>query len=242
MKRNLLPLIVLSLTIVSCHSTVTSPGEYHGMMTGRFLSLDVNGDSITSLNAGTSVWLQGTNYRTVTDTNANWSLNNVAAGIYTILFTRPGFDTNGFVNHPFSGAGVDFIPQYYLYRLPTDSIVLDYFSVRDTSVGGASYPMFFYSGHVSSGKQQLYSIFCTVDSTSTDPSLAGGPGWAVGGKFSGATAYAMDIPQARLSSTMKGHTVFLRAQLGSPGAYEYLGTSPLVMSPHLSNTLSVSVP
>ena len=241
MKQYLLLLAILGFFAMSCTKDVyiTEPyGNFIGRMTGRIIPLDVNGDSMTSVYAGTNVWLEGTSLRSTSTSTGQWTLDSVPAGIYTIRFSKPGFDTIGFERVTFSGAGVEFFNDLYVVRMPTDSIVLDMVSTGDTTLYGNTYPCVRYAGHISSNQRQLCAISCTADSTSSLFAEVVADS-VIAGRFHGSIMQALDLHTMQFERLAHGHQVFLRAQLLP--TVEYSGVSGYVTNDR-SNTLSVLVP
>jgi hypothetical protein len=58
-------------------------------------------------NSGVTVTLKGTNYSSQTDSSGNWLLKDVPAGIYDVIFSKPGYDTLFVFGYQFIGNGTD---------------------------------------------------------------------------------------------------------------------------------------
>ncbi|HEY3875471.1 MAG TPA: hypothetical protein VGM92_08330 [Candidatus Kapabacteria bacterium] len=89
--------------------------------------------------SGATVSIQGTSLSTTSDTVGNWMISNVPAGIYNILITKPGFDTDLITQDQFSGAGTQFQEgqQIHLETLLPDSVLIT--SIQVTKMDSIRY-------------------------------------------------------------------------------------------------------
>ncbi len=225
-------------------------GNFIGRMTGRVVPLDVQEDSLTNLYSGTFVNISGTKFQTTTDANGAWKLDSVPAGIYTIQFSRPGFNTGSIVDYKFSGSGVAFMDDAVLIQLPTDSIVLDSLSF---GVNPQRYLLF--SGHISSKVRQYYHLWTALDGDTafTDNHYEGA--FVDNGQYSGVLNSAASISQtipARVPFA-SGQHVRMKAQLAAlPFGIQHSNTDSVtyfnreMLSPpaaaHFSNTVTIVIP
>jgi len=118
----ILLLILLNLTTGCKDETTILPNET-GTLVGKVILF---GDStFTALPSagGTIVSIEGTQLQAITDSNGEWKIGSVPAGIYTISFTHEGCDSVKLINHEFAGAGTDFIYDIGLYQIPIYTIV-----------------------------------------------------------------------------------------------------------------------
>jgi hypothetical protein len=264
MKTSLIFIMLLAAVSMSCKqsttTTIVEVGPYLGEMTGRVVPLDVNGDSLPSLFAGTTVVLKGSSldstgqsivssFTTITDSTGQWTLKNVSAGIYRLDFEKAGFDTTEYMEPPaggdtnirFSGAGVDFIPDQMVVKMPTDTIVLDNATIRDTVIDGYTGPGLIMSGHITSNNLQYVAVYATLDTVSK---AGDGKGWwfTNAGKFSGVFTQVTDPTsgnQVDLSSITSGQKIFICVELWPyPGYPNFVGT----INQDYSNTIEVTVP
>jgi hypothetical protein len=73
---------------------------------------------------GIKVSLQGTKYETFADSLGHFSIDGIQAGVYNIIFSKPGFDSMIYPTHHLVGVGNDIINDAYLVEESTDSIQL----------------------------------------------------------------------------------------------------------------------
>lgn len=74
--------------------------------------------------AGTVVSIQGTALQTVVDTAGHFEIDNIPAGVYNIIISKPGFDSMVYPVHHLNGVGTDIINDAYVVQESTDSIAL----------------------------------------------------------------------------------------------------------------------
>jgi hypothetical protein len=72
---------------------------------------------------GIHVELQATTFSAISDSLGNFHMDNIPAGVYNIIFWRPGFDSMIYPVHHLLGAGTDIINDAYLIQESTDSII-----------------------------------------------------------------------------------------------------------------------
>ncbi len=73
--------------------------------------------------SGIHVELQATQYSSTCDSLGNFHIANIPAGVYNIIFWKPGFDSMIYPVHHLLGAGTDIINDAYLIAESTDSII-----------------------------------------------------------------------------------------------------------------------
>lgn len=73
---------------------------------------------------GISVSIVGTAFQSITDTGGHFEIDNIPAGIYTIVFSKPGFDSMVYPTHHILGVGTDFIDDAYLVQESNDSVAI----------------------------------------------------------------------------------------------------------------------
>ena len=242
MKTTFLSIVLLAAVSMSCKEIVNSPST-DGIMTGRVIPVDVDYTWMTDQYAGTTVSLKGTSFSAITDTLGKWTLKNVPAGIYTLLYAKPGFDTGGYSKHKYSGAGTDFVDDGYIIRMPTDSMVMDYVFVSDSLIDGTQYPYLFYGGHISSNKPQSYNIFCSLDTDSKQEPWTIRPWYVRNGKFSGAIPQVFDCSVSQWENITSGQKVFVSAQLLPNAGFVNFGQDIQgAIIPDYSNTMNIIVP
>jgi hypothetical protein len=114
-------LLVLAL-FGACRTTTTDVVNDLGSFRGNVALISASGDTLSSY-AGATVQIQGTQYQATSSANGDWEIDNVPAGIYNILFTKPGFDTLILPQFQFSGAGTTFLMSNAIQKIPMDSLV-----------------------------------------------------------------------------------------------------------------------
>lgn len=72
--------------------------------------------------AGTLVQLFGTSKTALTDSNGFWKIDDVPAGVYTIVYSRENFFTIKQYNVQFVGSGSFFTGEQYLFEIDNRSI------------------------------------------------------------------------------------------------------------------------
>ena len=118
-------LFVFALLFASCSSpsdppATTSTGE---KLTGTVVAF--GSASPTSLSpSGIQISIQGTQYNAVADTGGHFEIDNIPAGVYNIIFWKPGYDSMIYPVHHIIGAGTDIINDAYLVQESTDSITM----------------------------------------------------------------------------------------------------------------------
>jgi hypothetical protein len=117
--------VLFAMLIGSCSSpsdppATTSTGE---KLTGTVAAY--SSASPASLSpSGIQISIQGTSYQTTADTGGHFEIDNIPAGVYNIVFWKPGFDSMIYPVHHIIGAGTDIINDAYLVQESTDSITM----------------------------------------------------------------------------------------------------------------------
>ncbi len=100
---SLLPLALLG----ACKSSTTVVQNDVGIIQGK-VALSVNCNALSN-DSGATVQIEETGFSATTNSLGDWTMNNVPAGIYNIIITKPGFDTDLIAQDEFSGAGTQFL-------------------------------------------------------------------------------------------------------------------------------------
>ncbi len=107
--------ILLALALVSgCKNpTVVANGDlgsFRGKVT-EYGTDAVNGVDALPLpqQGGVTITIEGTPFTTTSNASSEWGIDNVPAGIYNLIFSKPGFDTSIHAQYQFSGAGTSFL-------------------------------------------------------------------------------------------------------------------------------------
>ena len=74
--------------------------------------------------AGVTVSIEGTPFKTLSDSAGKWTFNDVPAGTYILLFEKEGFGRRKVYNVQHVGNGTLYLPELYLRQVPTVSIDL----------------------------------------------------------------------------------------------------------------------
>jgi hypothetical protein len=86
--------------------------------------------------SGAVVSLQGTSLSGIVNAQGSFDIENIPAGVYNIIFSKPGFDSIIYPAHHMLGVGTDVINDAFLIRAPGDSIVFDQVNVVSTDTTG----------------------------------------------------------------------------------------------------------
>ncbi len=73
---------------------------------------------------GIHVTIQATAFQATTDSTGNFRIDNIPAGVYNIIFSKPGFDSMIYPVHHLIGAGTDVINDAFLIQESSDSIII----------------------------------------------------------------------------------------------------------------------
>ena len=114
--------ILFAIAIIGGCKSTTVVENYTGTLRGNVALVDANGDTLLNY-AGATAQIQGTSYQATSNAAGDWQVDNIPAGIYNILLTKPGFDTLIIPKYQYSGAGVSFIVSTAIQVLPLDSLV-----------------------------------------------------------------------------------------------------------------------
>jgi hypothetical protein len=116
----LFALALLAGIIFSGCKEVTSSG-IPGDIAGTLQVLDTN-NAFLKDNSGVRVSLEGTSYSTISNSDGKWSLTNIPAGTYTIVFSKENYATQKEQNFSFSGNGTYYYSlggkTTYFYPIP----------------------------------------------------------------------------------------------------------------------------
>ncbi len=117
--------VFFAVFIASCTNSVDPPAP---TTTGEKLTGTVAAFGATSPTAlspvGIQVTIQGTTYQATADTGGHFEIDNIPAGVYNIIFSKPGFDSMVYPVHHLIGVGIDIINDAYLIQESNDSLAL----------------------------------------------------------------------------------------------------------------------
>jgi hypothetical protein len=103
-----------------------------GTMLGNVALVTARGDTLPSY-AGATIQIKGTTFQTTSSATGDWKIENIPAGIYTILLTKPGFDTLAFSNVAFRGVGTSYFLSTGIQEIPMDSLVYTVINTTEDS-------------------------------------------------------------------------------------------------------------
>jgi hypothetical protein len=123
-QRGLL-FVLIAMVIASCSSpsdppAATSTGE---TLTGT-VSAYASGVPTSLSPNGINISIQGTAYQAVADTGGHFTINNIPAGVYNIIFWKPGYDSMIYPVHHIIGVGTDIINDAYIVQESSDTITM----------------------------------------------------------------------------------------------------------------------
>ncbi len=116
---------LLLCAVAGCSSpsdppATTSTGEKLTGTVAAFASA-----SPTSLSpSGIQISIQGTSYQATADTGGHFEIDNIPAGVYNIIFWKPGYDSMIYPVHHIIGVGTDIINDAYIVQESSDTITM----------------------------------------------------------------------------------------------------------------------
>ncbi|HEY3876029.1 MAG TPA: carboxypeptidase-like regulatory domain-containing protein [Candidatus Kapabacteria bacterium] len=117
--------VLLILFISGCTNTTDPPAPLStgATLKGTVTAYTSNAPSFVSAE-GTVISIQGTAFQAIADTGGHFEIDNVPAGVYNIIFSKPGFDSMVYPVHHILGAGTDIIEDAYLVQESNDSVAI----------------------------------------------------------------------------------------------------------------------
>ena len=137
--RSGLLFVLVALLFASCSSpsdppAATSTGEELTGTVAAYGSASPTSLSPTSIH----ISIQSTSYQAVADTAGHFEIDNIPAGVYNIIFWKPGYDSMIYPVHHIIGVGTDIINDAYLVQESTDTIAMTgvsyVFNVSETKI------------------------------------------------------------------------------------------------------------
>jgi hypothetical protein len=128
------PILSAGLTLAllgACKSSTNvvdntnSLGTFHG----NIALVNAAGDTLSNY-SGVTIQIQGTQFQATSNARGDWEIDNIPAGIYSVMLTKQGFDTLIIPQYQFSGAGISYLLNTGIQALPMDSLV---FTVTNTT-------------------------------------------------------------------------------------------------------------
>ena len=115
--------IFFAIAFAGCTSATDPPAA---TITGEKLTGTVaafaSGAPVSVSPVGVLVGIQGTPFQATTDTGGHFEIDNIPAGVYNIIFSKPGFDSMVYPVHHLIGAGNDIINDAFVIQESNDSI------------------------------------------------------------------------------------------------------------------------
>ncbi len=100
-----------------------------GVVSGNVALVSATGDTLSNY-AEVTVRLEGAGLQTTSNSAGLWQFDNVPAGFYTILLSKPGFDSLVLPMFEFRGVGTSYFLSNGIQAYPMDSLV---FTVTNTT-------------------------------------------------------------------------------------------------------------
>ena len=148
--------------LASCKNNTIVENTNVGSFRGNVALLNAEGDTLSNY-SGATAHIEGTAFQATSNAAGDWEIDNVPAGIYNIMLTKPGFDTLIIPNYQFSGAGVSFVMSTAIQSLPLDSLVFTLINTTQDSTTGYYLGLLTIRGGVS-GPDSLDQEFMDVSS------------------------------------------------------------------------------
>ncbi len=120
---------ILFLILLSAFASCSSPSDppattSSGEKLEGTVAAYASGTPISLSPTGIQISIQGTAYQATADTSGHFEIDNIPAGVYNIIFWKPGFDSMIYPVHHIIGAGTDIINDAYLVQESSDSITM----------------------------------------------------------------------------------------------------------------------
>jgi len=128
-----LPIFLAAAILGGCKSSTTVENDDLGTLTGKIALIGLNCDSLAN-RAGATVAIEGTGFSTQTDSTGHWTIKGIPAGIYNIIISKPGFDTDLVPEYNISGVGTQFLVHEVARVKLMDSVIISSISatVKDS--------------------------------------------------------------------------------------------------------------
>ena len=113
---------ILIFTLMGCKGDPGPAGPtLSGNISGSFILYDDNG-STPQDRSGVQISIEGHPFSTLTATNGSWQLEEVPAGIYTLVYSKTGYFTWKSFNFQFVGGGTYFFGNSGIAQIPLATI------------------------------------------------------------------------------------------------------------------------
>jgi hypothetical protein len=128
--------------------TITADGS--GSLRGTVTSYDVD-STITLDPSGVTILLEGTSLHTTSDNQGKFEIDNIAAGVYNVIFLKDGFDSMIYPTLHLHGVGTEILNDAFVIKESVDTFVLDSFTPTfriDSSRSDTTMYSLAFSGHL----------------------------------------------------------------------------------------------
>jgi hypothetical protein len=128
--------------------TITADGS--GSLRGTVTSYDVD-STITLDPSGVTILLEGTSLHTTSDNQGKFEIDNIAAGVYNVIFLKDGFDSMIYPTLHLHGVGTEILNDAFVIKESVDTFVLDSFTPTfriDSSRSDTTMLSLAFSGHL----------------------------------------------------------------------------------------------
>jgi hypothetical protein len=142
------PLLLALILLGACKNTTTVVESETGTLQGNVALVTALGDTLPNY-AGVTIKIQGTSFEATSNATGGWEMDNVPAGIYNVLLSKPGFDTLTIPQYEFSGAGTSYLVNTGIQALPMDSLVFTVTNTTEDSTASNYLGLLSMSGYVS---------------------------------------------------------------------------------------------
>ncbi len=165
MNRKSILSVLLALALLgACKTTTTVVGNSDtGTLQGSVALITALGDTLPNY-AGATIQIQGTQFHATSNATGGWEIDNVPAGIYNVVLTKPGFDTLIIPQYEFSGVGTSFLMNTGIQALLTDSLVFTVTNTTEDSTQGRYEGVLTWTGYVS-GPDSLALVQGVIDAS-----------------------------------------------------------------------------
>jgi len=96
-------LIFISILYLGCDDNNDITETQNGYYWGGNVKLWTENGSVISDGSGVQIYLEGTNFRTLTDHSGNWKIYNIPAGTYNLVAKKDGFGYHKFIDFEYLG-------------------------------------------------------------------------------------------------------------------------------------------
>ena len=149
-STQVLSLIVAVALLGSCKSATSNveSNAETGTFKGNVALVNARGDTLPDY-SGATVSIEGTLFQATSSATGDWEIDNVPAGVYNLILTKPGFDTLVIPQFQTKGVGTSFVLGAAIQALPLDSLVFTVSNIVEDSSSAGYLGLLSMSGYVS---------------------------------------------------------------------------------------------